>query len=105
MDELKHIAECVGFQWDKGNLLKIWERHGVAPLECEEVFFNEPLMAMADEKHSTQEDRYYALGSTDSGRLLFISFTIRAKLIRVISARNMSRRERRIITNYEKENT
>jgi len=96
MDLLKSLTECVGFQWDKGNLIKVWERHGVAPLECEEVFFNEPLVALPDEGHSEQEDRYYALGRTDDGRLLFVAFAIRGRLIRVISARDMSRRERRI---------
>jgi len=96
MDLLKRLADCVGFQWDKGNLLKIWERHGVVPLECEGVFFNEPLVALPDERHSKQEVRFYALGKTDGGRLLFVAFAIRGRLIRVISARDMSRRERRI---------
>jgi uncharacterized DUF497 family protein len=96
MDVARRLAECVGFQWDEGNLLKIWERHGVAPMECEELFFNEPLVAMPDEEHSLQEVRFYALGRTDAERLLFIAFTIRDKRIRVISARDMSLRERRI---------
>ncbi len=61
--------------------------------EAEEIFFNEPLIIMADREHSEQEARYLALGQTDSGRLLFISFTVRRSLIRVISVRKMTRRE------------
>jgi uncharacterized DUF497 family protein len=48
---------------------------------------------MADTKRSRQESRYLALGQTESGRLLFISFTVRHSLIRVISARDMTRTE------------
>ena len=61
--------------------------------EAEEIFFNEPLVIMADAKHSKQESRYLALGQTESWRLLFISFTVRRSLIRVISARDMTRTE------------
>jgi uncharacterized protein len=90
------LAECEGFQWDAGNSAKIWDRHQVMPTECEELFFNRPLIVGSDEQHSTGEDRFYALGQTDGGRLLFAVFTIRGPLIRVISARDMSRKERRI---------
>lgn len=90
------LTECEGFQWDTGNLGKIRERHGVDPQECEEVFLNRPLVVEADRIHSQSEERSYALGQTDAGRLLFVVFTIRGKLIRVVSARDMSRKERRI---------
>jgi uncharacterized protein len=90
------LAECKGFQWDAGNAAKIWERHRVTPAECEELFFNRPLVVGSDERHSAGEERLYALGQSDGGRLLFVVFTIRERLIRVISARDMSRRERRI---------
>jgi uncharacterized DUF497 family protein len=89
-------AECVGFDWDEGNLLKNWEKHGVSAFECEQVFFNRPLIAAPDEAHSFAEPRFYALGQTDASRLLFIAFTIRGRLIRVILARDMNRRERKI---------
>jgi hypothetical protein len=68
--------------------------------ECEQVFFHRPLVVSEDPKHSQGEPRHYALGQTDLGRRLFVVFTIRGSLIRVISARDMSRRERGI---YEKE--
>lgn len=93
---LEALTECDGFQWDTGNLDKIRERHGVAPQECEEVFLNRPLLVDADRVHSQSEDRSYALGQTDAGRLLFVVFTIRGKLIRGVSARDMNRKERRI---------
>ena len=67
-----------------------------AKSEAEQVFFNEPLLIVPDEKHSTMEQRIHALGHTDDGRLLHITFTLRDKetKIRVISARDMSRNER-----------
>jgi uncharacterized protein len=90
------VEESEGFQWDAGNSGKIWERHRVAPTECEELFFNRPLVVAQDEEHSVAEERIYGLGQSDAGRLLFVAFVIRGRLIRVISARDMSRRERRI---------
>jgi uncharacterized DUF497 family protein len=89
------LAECTGFEWDEGNFSKNWGKHGVSFLECEQIFFNQPLITQHDEKHSTNEPRYYALGQTDTYRRLFIVFTIRNNLIRVISARDMNRKERR----------
>lgn len=85
-----------GFEWDEGNLLKNWEKHGVSASECEQAFFNSPMIAGLDEQHSDREPRYYSLGITDTGRRLFMSFTVRNKLIRVISARDMSRKERKV---------
>jgi uncharacterized protein len=87
------LRGCTGFDWDDGNLGKNWELHRVPFWEAEEIFFNEPLVNMTDQEHSKQEARYMALGQTDSGRLLFISFTVRRSLVRVISARDMTRRE------------
>ena len=86
-----------GFDWDKGNREKNWLKHRVATNECEEVFFNLPLLLQpADAAHSQVEPRYYVLGQSDSGRNLFIAFTVRNDKIRVISARDMSRKERSI---------
>ena len=97
------IQACTGFDWDEGNLLKNWEKHQVSVAECEQVFFNRPLLAQQDVRHSVEEGRFYLLGRTDSRRRLFVAFTIRGKLIRVISARDMSRRERRSYENYGEE--
>ena len=83
-----------GFDWDEGNRDKNWLKHGVSNGECEELFFNLPLIVADDTKHSELERRYYALGQTNTGRHLFLSFTIRLDKVRVISARHMSRKER-----------
>jgi uncharacterized DUF497 family protein len=87
------LEGCTGFDWDEGNLEKNWDRHRVAFWEAEEIFFNEPLVVSPDREHSIGEARYRALGQSDSGRRLFISFTVRESLIRIISARDMTRRE------------
>lgn len=89
------LWQCNGFQWDDGNATKNWDKHDVSQIECEQVFFNRPLLVKRDKKHSLSECRYYALGMTDAGRFLFIAFTIRTDKIRIISARDMTRSERR----------
>jgi uncharacterized DUF497 family protein len=101
MGILDLLAGCAGFEWDEHNSEKNWLRHYVSPSECEEIFFNRPLIVADDEKHSERENRFYALGHTDSGRMLFIVFTVRHDMIRVISARDMNRKERRIYESSE----
>jgi len=86
---------CEGFEWDKGNFEKNWIHHKVMQGECEQVFFNEPIIVFFDEKHSQIENRWYLLGRTDAERLLFIVFTIRRNTIRVISAGDMNKKERK----------
>lgn len=103
MEAFERIAACTGFDWDAGNVLKNWEKHGVSVAECERVFFNRPLVAAPDETHSDVEPRYYALGQTDAGRELFLVFTVRGNLIRVVSARDMNRKERRSYRSHEEE--
>ena len=96
-----------GFDWDAGNARKSADKHGVSQQEAEEVFFNEPLLVTDDVKHSQQEQRFHALGRTHSGRLLHITFCLRfdGTKIRVISARLMSRRERKIYHDQTQENS
>lgn len=94
-DAMQLLAACKGFEWDEANAQKNWLKHGVSQGECEEVFFKSPLLVMADEAHSKSEARYYALGRTEAGRALFVAFAIRRDLIRIISARDMSRDERK----------
>ena len=93
MGILEDLERCVGFEWDEGNEGKNWEKHKVSDSECEEVFFNDPLLAGTDPEHSRSESRYFALGRTDAGRHLFVAFTIRKELLRVISARVMTKKE------------
>lgn len=89
------LSTIVGFEWDAGNERKN-DKHGVSMAEAEQVFFNAPLLLPDDLAHSQNETRLHALGATDEGRLLHITFTLRraGELIRVISARNMHRKER-----------
>jgi uncharacterized DUF497 family protein len=89
------LANCEGFQWDEANSDKNWYLHQVTNGECEEIFFNVPLILAPDPRHSTGEQRYFALGRTDADRWLFIAFTVRNNLIRVISAREMNQKETR----------
>jgi uncharacterized DUF497 family protein len=89
----KILIQCTGFEWDNGNITKNWDQHDVSTRECEQIFFNKPLIAKRDRKHSEFENRYYALGQTDWGRLLFVVFTVRKNKIRVISARDMTTAE------------
>jgi len=90
------FARIVGFDWDKGNNRKNENKHAVGPSEAEEVFFNDPVLIVEDTRHSQAEPRYHALGKTNLGRQLHVTFTLRAgdTLIRVISARDMHRKER-----------
>jgi uncharacterized protein len=90
----------IGFQWDDGNARKSVEKHGVGQAEAEQIFLHEPLLIASDQRHSTNETRLHALGQTDEGRLLHITFTLREDetQIRIVSARDMSRKER---SNYE----
>lgn len=89
------LQACVGFDWDADNVQKNVFKHDVTPLECEEVFFNEPLIVSQDVTHSEHEPRGFVLGQTSAGRLLFVAFTVRRQLVRVISGRDMSAGERR----------
>ncbi len=92
-DELLKNSE--GFDWDDANEFKNWEKHSVKKTEAEQVFFNMPLV-VSETYNTNDKDRYLALGKTNSGRFLTVIFTIRKKkLIRVISARDMSRKERK----------
>jgi uncharacterized DUF497 family protein len=91
------LDAITGFDWDAGNARKN-EKHGVSSAEAEQVFFNAPLLLVEDRRHSAREPRFHALGKTDAGRLLHITFTLRSdgRKIRVISARDMHRKERTI---------
>jgi uncharacterized protein len=89
------LERFTGFQWDEGNIDKNLLKHDVENWECEQKFFNEPLIILYDPIHSLSENRWVAFGKTDTDRLLIIIFTRRGKLLRVISARDMNRKERK----------
>ncbi len=88
----------IGFQWDEGNARKSADKHGVSQAEAEQVFLNEPLLVIGDDRHSRSEPRFHALGVTKAGRRVHVTFTLRDgnTLIRVISARDMHRKEREV---------
>ena len=92
------LAQIVGFDWDDGNRRKSADKHDVGQAEAESIFFNDPLVLVEDARHSLEEQRFNALGQTAQGRLLHVTFTLRASgtLIRVISARDMNRKERQL---------
>ena len=89
------LSKVIGFEWDEGNSRKN-DQHGVSMAEAEQVFFNSPLLVLPDPRHSQAERRLHALGKANEGRRLHITFTLRdaGQFIRVISARDMHRKER-----------
>jgi len=95
----KILAKCTGFEWDQGNITKNWDKHDVSTGECEQIFFNKPLLVKRDREHSKLENRHYVLGRTNMNRLLFAVFTVRDDKIRIISARDMTESE---IERYQK---
>ena len=92
------FGRLTGFQWDEGNARKSADKHGVSQAEAEQVFLNEPLLVIGDVRHSRSEPRFHALGVTKAGRRVHMTFTLRDgnTLIRVISARDMHRKEREV---------
>jgi uncharacterized DUF497 family protein len=93
---LTELVEAVeGFEWDAGNSDKNWKRHQVTQAECERIFANLPLVLTTTTTLRELESRYFALGRTDAARELAVVFAVRGKKVRVISARPMSRRERK----------
>lgn len=90
------FSQFDGFEWDQANKEKNWKRHEVTWWECEEVFFNQPLYVSQIHRDVMKEERFFVLGRTNSGRLLFIVFTRRGTKVRVISARDMHKKERKM---------
>jgi hypothetical protein len=91
------LSQIEGFDWDGGNCRKSADKHDVSQAEAESIFFNDPLIVAEDAKHGERQPRFHVLGKTAQNRLLHVTFTLRhnATLIRVISARDMHRKERR----------
>jgi len=99
--ELRVFETAFSFEWDKGNSNKNLIKHKVNNEECEEVFFDRKRRVLKDILHSGKEGRYIILGATKGQRVLFVVFTIRRKSVRVISARDLSKKERKL---YEAKN-
>jgi uncharacterized DUF497 family protein len=95
------IQNCLKFDWDDGNITKNESKHNLKWQIIEEIFLNKPLMVVVDIKHSNHECRCNALGFTNENEKLFVAFTKRANQIRVISARPMNKKERKIYANFK----
>jgi uncharacterized protein len=97
----------VGFDWDEGNSRKSADKHQVSQAEAEQVFFNAPLLMLPDPRHSLEEARMHALGTTDAHRFLLVTFTLRGNgtLIRIISARPMNRKEQDMLEQENESNS
>jgi len=99
---IEEYTEFTSFDWDDGNRDKNL-KHNVQNCECEQVFFNDPIIILDDPKHSITEDRFAAFGKTDGGRRLVVIYTKRGSKIRVISARDMNKKENQFYENFRKE--
>ncbi|MBF0548781.1 MAG: BrnT family toxin [Candidatus Riflebacteria bacterium] len=98
------IRNSLGFEWNEGNEIKNWSSHHVSQIECEAVFLNDPIIKF-EREHSQIERRFMAMGKTDQERYLFVSFTVRKKMIRIISTRAMTKGEFKEYENYEEKNS
>lgn len=91
------LPEPLHFDWDQWNLQKNWRKHRVIAEECEEVFFDPHKRLLKDVLHSDKENRYILIGQTQKKRHLFLVFTIRGSKVRVISARDLNQREKKLL--------
>lgn len=89
------LTKITGFEWDKGNIDKSYQKHGITPNGAEEVFLDENVLISGDIKHSEREERFEAIGKIAKGDILFLAFTIRKDKIRIISARKTNKKERK----------
>jgi len=99
---MRILPKPIAFQWDQGNIDKNLRKHHVTTQEAEEMFVGEPFLIVEDTKHSTDtERRFHGLGQTKTNRKLLVAFTIREKKIRIISVRDMKRKERQVYEEAE----
>jgi len=96
------LTKVIGFEWDKGNIDKSYEKHGVTPNEAEEVFIDKNVGIERDIKHQELEERYIAIGMTLNEKLLFEVFTMRNNMVRIISSRKANKKERRLYEGTKK---
>ena len=84
------------FAWDENKAVKNFSKHKVSFEEAKTVF-NDPLyIDFYDPDHSYEEERYLIVGLSSKGRLLIVSYAERRDLIRIISAREVTRSEREV---------
>lgn len=90
------FSRIAAFEWDKGNISKSYQKHGITPNEAEEVFLDKDILILEDIKHSQREKRMMAIGKIAKRRILFLAFTVRKGIVRIISARIANKKERRL---------
>ncbi|MDL1975035.1 MAG: BrnT family toxin [Deltaproteobacteria bacterium] len=83
------------FEWNPNKAKKNIEKHGVSFDEAATVFFDPLSMTYDDPDHSYDENRYIIIGLSDLGRLLFVSHAETDNIIKIISARQLTRKERK----------
>ena len=98
------LSKITGFEWDKGNIDKNYQKHSITPNEAEQVFTDEGAQVEKDIKHQEKEERYIAIGKDAQNKILFVVFTLRKHKIRVISARVANQKERRLYEEQVKKN-
>lgn len=92
MVDLRKIS---GFEWDRWNIDKSYQKHGITTKEAEELFLDENALLVQDIKHSQKEERFIAIGKSIEGKILFAAFTVRDTKIRIVSVRVANEKERR----------
>ncbi len=98
------LSKITGFEWDKGNIDKSYQKHGITPNESEQIFTDESVQVEKDIKHQEKEERYIAIGRNTQHKILFVVFTMRKHKIRIISARAANQEERRLYEETVKKN-
>lgn len=89
------LGKHKNFEWDKWNIDKSYQKHGITPNETEEAFLDEKAVIIQDVRHSQKEERFVLVGKTTGEKFLFVVFAMREATIRIISARRANRRERK----------
>lgn len=95
------LRQSSEFEWDRGNLDKSYEKHGITPSEAEEVFLDERLIVAPAFRHTGKEERFIAIGKPSTAKILFCVFTMRGKRVRIISARRANKKERDLYESKE----
>jgi uncharacterized protein len=83
----------VEFEWDSDKAKRNLKKHGVDFEEAETVFDDPYARIIDDPDHSVEENREIIIGQSDRNRLLYVSFTARGNVIRIISARKADQSE------------
>ena len=99
------LSKITGFEWNKGNIDKSYQKHGISIKEAEEAFLDKYVVLQEDIKHSEKEKRFIAISKTSQNKTLFSIFTIRDNKIRIISTRKANKKERRLYEEKIKANS